>query len=350
MKLSERQVIADKICHFFDNEAKGDRRQRKQETVAFFKRLNESQSTVYRIINRYEKTGSSAFAVRIGKRPTVATAKNLRLVKQKLANKITSVRKAAHSLGIAKSTLQDMKKKLNMKTQKRKVTPEYTLGQMKRAKTNCRKLYDSVGAKIFVLDDETYVPANPAHSSGQQYFNFIDKSKVPDKVRFRGKPKFAKKFLVWQAIDEDGNVSKPFVVNHSLKSNEYLEECLQKRLLPFIREHHQTSQVLFWPDLATIHYSKQVIEWLQNNGIPFVSKVDNPPNVPHARPIEKFWSLCKVEYMKKTKVTKNVGEMSRWWQNMSQRVGSIHGNSLMNSTRRMVRQIGRGGVFEPFKK
>ena len=60
-------------------------------------------------------------------------------------------------------------------------------------------------------------------------------------------------------------------------------------MLPFIREHHQDLNYIFWPDLASCHYSKQtVIGWMDEN-IKFVPKDINPPNVPQARPIENFW-------------------------------------------------------------
>ena len=59
-------------------------------------------------------------------------------------------------------------------------------------------------------------------------------------------------------------------------------------MIPFIREHHQDSNYIFWPDLASCHYSKQTVAWMDEN-VKFVPKDINPPNVPQARPIENFW-------------------------------------------------------------
>ena len=58
--------------------------------------------------------------------------------------------------------------------------------------------------------------------------------------------------------------------------------------IPFIQNYHQDSNYLFWPDLASSHYSKANVAWIEEN-IEFVSKKSNRPNVPKARPIEDFW-------------------------------------------------------------
>ena len=67
----------------------------------------------------------------------------------------------------------------------------------------------------------------------------------------------------------------------------------EKRLLPFIKYHHKGDNILFWPDLGSSHYSKQVQDFLMVHQINFVQHQQNPPNVPQARPIETIWSLLE---------------------------------------------------------
>ena len=88
--------------------------------------------------------------------------------------------------------------------------------------------------------------------------------------------------MVWQALDEQGNVSEPYVIRGSLRKHEYLRECLIKRLLPFIEKYHRKDEVLFWPDLSSVHYANICQDWLKDNGIGYVSREDNPPNLPQA--------------------------------------------------------------------
>ena len=50
---------------------------------------------------------------------------------------------------------------------------------------------------------------------------------------------------------------------------------------------------MVWPDLAKAHYSNIVQQCLTEKNLPFVSRVDNPPNVPQARPIEIVWTVLE---------------------------------------------------------
>ena len=59
--------------------------------------------------------------------------------------------------------------------------------------------------------------------------------------------------------------------------------------MPFIQEHHSKDNFVFWPDLASAHYAKSVLDYLSANNIQIVPKKDNPPNLPECRPIENFW-------------------------------------------------------------
>ena len=74
---------------------------------------------------------------------------------------------------------------------------------------------------------------------------------------------------------------------------------MQRRLIPFIRTIHKNDQIVFWPDLASSHYSKRTQEYLKAENIEFVPKDHNPANVPELRPIEDFWSELKREVYKK---------------------------------------------------
>jgi hypothetical protein len=148
--------------------------------------------------------------------------------------------------------------------------------------------------------------ADPKDTPGNKYYHYINMSEVPDSVRFKPKDKLPKRYLVWQALDQFGNVSEPYIKMGTMKAEEYKSECLEKWLLPFILKYHSIPDVYFWPDLATIHYQKDVQNWLNSKGIQFVAKSRNAPNVPQLRPIEKFWALCKQMYSKRDQKPKNI--------------------------------------------
>ena len=84
----------------------------------------------------------------------------------------------------------------------------------------------------------------------------MDKDTCPDDVCFKGQDKDPTKVLVWIAISERG-MAQPYIrLYNSAAINDKIDECLEKRQLPFIHKHHSDFNYLFWPDLASAHYSK----------------------------------------------------------------------------------------------
>ena len=65
-------------------------------------------------------------------------------------------------------------------------------------------------------------------------------------------------------------------------------------MIQFVDENHQSrDSVVFWPDLATCHYTGENLKFLEDSGIYTVPKTLNPPNAPQIRPIENFWGPLK---------------------------------------------------------
>ena len=102
---------------------------------------------------------------------------------------------------------------------------------------------------------------------------------------------------------------------------------------------------MFWPDLATSHYQKDVQKWFSDNNITIVSKLDNAPNCPQARPIERFWSICKMNYKKLKKAPDTMRKFENQWRKISKKVEKDNAQALMRSIRRKLRSIAEQGVF-----
>ncbi|CAF3275450.1 unnamed protein product [Rotaria sp. Silwood2] len=108
------------------------------------------------------------------------------------------------------------------------------------------------------------------------------------------KKEFPPKVLVWMAMSSKG-VSNIYVHKslQAIFTSIYLNECINERLLPFIEKYHKTDDYVLWPDKASAHYAGAVLHRLNDKYIPIVPKLDNPPNVPQARPIETVWSVLE---------------------------------------------------------
>lgn len=348
MSRSENEAFAKRAVKFYDGYAGKDI----NVVIQHFKKEGKSRVTIRRIINRYKLRGTINYLKLPGRQSTVSTQKNVtRLKKLIKKNPTLSVRKGAKRIGIPKSTYSDIKiHKLGIKAYKRETIAKHTEEQKQRAKKNCKKILNKAKKKILLIDDETYVPIDPEQIEGNDYYHCEKKEDIHDDIRFKYKLKFPKRYLVWQVLDEKGNVSKPYISTESMNGRTYLEECLKKILLPFIKQHHEKDDVLLWMDMASSHYHHDVIQWLQQNEINFIEKKENAPNVPIARPIERFWALCKQEYHHRKKPAKTLKSFSSIWSSISKKVAKGSAQNLMKNARKNLKIISTDGVNAPYKQ
>jgi len=129
---------------------------------------------------------------------------------------------------------------LNIKSRKKVTGPKYVKDQKERAEKSLRRLcklsIPSDGEKFFIMDDETYCPVDPSHVPDNEYYNIVDDSEIDIEARTKRKLKFYNKYLVWQAISQDGQVSEPYITFVTISKEIYLEECIKRRLVPFINK------------------------------------------------------------------------------------------------------------------
>jgi len=96
--------------------------------------------------------------------------------------------------------------------------------------------------------------------------------------------------------------------------------------------------------MDTCHYAHSVTTYLSLKKIDFIQKGKNAPNVPQARGIERFWSLCKQEYYRRQKKPKNVRGYRQVWKWISYEVAKKSVAAIMDSALRNLRSIGRRGI------
>lgn len=345
MQRQKNQFLAQRICAFFVNND-CDRK----KTYDHFKCENIPQQRIRRIIDRFNQRGSSEYCELPGRPRSVSIPTVKRKIEKTLLNNpLRSDNDHASRLNLARSTFRFVKKELGFKTYRQETAPKYSKNQESRCKTGANKIYRKFTKdKVIIMDDETYVPTNVDQIPGKRFYNCKDKSNVDNAVRFKSKEKFFDKFLVWQAIDSLGNVSEPFVTKGTMNADTY--RCvIELYLIPFIDKFHDRKNVLFWPDMATCHYAKSVTDYLDSQGIEYVKKSDNTPNLPQARPIEKFWAICKAKIKKLNKNLKTIECFTKHWEKVSDEVAKASGANLMRDLKKKLRLVARNGVFGPLK-
>jgi len=342
MKTQTNEAFQKRVISYFENVVGGS----KLKTVKHFQTEGKNRTTIYKIISRYQATKSSNYVMSGGRPAVVGTEKVKRKIEKTFEkNPSISVQKLAEKLKMKRSTVQYIKaKKLGIKSYTKKVVPKYVKNQEERAKMGTRFVYQKSLQKTLIIDDETYVPWDPQDVPGRKFFHAKDPTLTSYADKVKPKAKFFKKILVWQAMDENGNISQPFISEGTINSDVYLKECVKARLLPFIDELHNRDDVIFWPDMATAHYSQKVTSSLKAENVEFIPKSKNAPNVPQARGIEKFWALCKAEYSKRSSPPKSIRGFATVWKNISKKVAEKSGKAVMDSAKEKLIKIAYKGV------
>ena len=90
----------------------------------------------------------------------------------------------------------------------------------------------------------------------------------------------------------------------SVTAVSYVNNCLEPHLLPFVNTHYPRGGYIFWTDKATTHYARLTTTFLDNEGVNYVPKRDNPTAVLQCRPIEDFFGLLATRVYQRNWVAK----------------------------------------------
>lgn len=289
---SKQELLRKRVYNYYlENKFQG-----KKFTVDHFASEKIHKSTIYRIIERAENDSGHARVKGTGRIAKIMTTKGIHRLKMMFNNRDrVSTTQAARKFNCSQQFIsKTLRKKTAIRCYKKKKIPNRNDKQREKIKTLCGRLYRKMSKKSCIIDDESYFTFSHSTINGNDNFYSNDVTQAPASIKFLPTAKYEKKLLVWICISEKG-ISRPYFLPSGLAINQvnYFKECIEKRLVPFIEEHHSDGEYVFWPDLATSHYADTVIKTFKANNINYVTKEDNPPNVPECRPIEDFWSILK---------------------------------------------------------
>ena len=261
--------------------------------------MQMKRKTIYNIIRNVESGKSLKQNPGQGRPAVKMTIKKVKeLVKRVNGRAGISQQKLAQKYKISHQWVSAVLKRNGIQYYKRTPKPKTTEAQKKKQKKCLIKIskneFRPTNDMKIVMDDESYFPLTGHNIPGNDGYYASDKSSVATEVKYRSKEKYPPKVMVWIAISECGSSVPYFNIRRgTMDSSTYAKECITKRLVPFLRKHHNDGQYHFWPDGATAHYGKQSIDAYNMNDIKYVKRQENPPNVPQLRPIELFWAHLK---------------------------------------------------------
>lgn len=344
-QVSKQEELRKRIYNFYiENRSQG-----KKHTVNHFKKEKVPSSTIYSIIDRAENESGHQRASGSGRVAKIMTPTAIRQLTRLFDHKCgISQRQAARKFKCSQPYVnQTIKRKTNIKCRAKKIIPDRTEAQKAAAKIRCGRLYRTLQNLAVIMDDESYFTLAHSTINGNGLFYSSNVEQTSANVKYVAKSKYPQKLLVWIAISECG-LSEPFFVPSKTAVNQfvYLGECLEKRLVPFIRQHHPDGQYIFYPDLASSHYAQRVVKWYNDNSINYVKKAENPANCPEVRPIENFWSILKGKVYESNWKANNLKELEVRIRFCLSKIDQNLVKRLIGDTRRLVGQVWRNGVIE----
>ncbi|KAL4492613.1 hypothetical protein ABPG72_007726 [Tetrahymena utriculariae] len=343
--ISNQEELRERVYKFYkENKSKG-----KAHTFHHFSSELVPKTTIYRIIRRSEsgksakrKQGSGRVAKKIDK-------KNFKkLLKLFNHSDTISLRQAGRKFDCHHSNIsKTLKKHTSIRLRKKQKIPKRSETQQDMAKVKCGRLYRKFKDKKWILDDESYFTLSHGTIGGNNTFYSNNVNETPPSIKYSQKSKYEQKILCWICFSPSG-ISQPYFRESGLAINQeiYLTECIKKKLVPFIKKYHSEEDYIFWPDLASSHYAKTVIDFLQQKQICFVDKKDNPANVPECRPIEDFWSMLKGLVYKNNYQANSLEQLVERIKLCIKKLDKNVVQELSNSVKKRLDKVRREGVIE----
>lgn len=345
--VSKQEDIRKRIYNFY----LANRSQGKKFTVDHFRAEKLAPSTIYSIIERAENNTGHQRVPGSGRVAKKMSKRNINNLKKMFNDKDgVSQTQAARKFNCSQQYIsKTLKTKTTIRVYKKKMIPKRSDEQINKVTTRVDRLYRQLQKKSCIVDDECYFTLAHSTINGNDNFYSSNAAQSPPSVKYQEKAKFEQKILLWICASEKG-LSKPYFVPSGLAVNQntYLEKCVKKRLVPFIEEHHSDGEYLFWPDQASSHYAKKVIEYFRENGIKFVEKEDNPPNLPECRPIEDFWSILKGKVYENNWQAKDLAQLRSRIERCLKKIDFELVTRLFSSTRVRLSRVRRNGVQQKY--
>ena len=339
---SNQEILRKRVYAFLDLHPEMD----KNLIIDHFRMEAIPRSTIYRILKRKENNGGAERISGSGRLPKKMPRKQIKRLEKLIDHKDgISQRGLAKRFNISQSYVcKIINSKTNIRYHKKKKVPKRTPVQKAAVRPKCRRLISIFRKKFVIIDDESYFGLSNTELSANAGFYSSDINQTKNDVKLKRKGKFEPKLLVWIAFSEKG-ISQHYIVpsGQAITEDVYISKCLTK-LERFIIDVHENDNIVFWPDLASSHYSHKVQNYLRSKNIDFVPKEHNPANVPELRPIEDFWSELKRLVYSNNWECKNLGQLKSRIEYSIKKIDPSRVHKLAKSTFTRVDRVRRHGM------
>lgn len=273
---------------------------RGQQICKEFPRKKWSRSSVNYVISNIERRGTIDRKPGSGRPKTAAIEENIEAVSELTCSQENrpgthlSQRKIAEDLGVGRSSIQRIQRRLGLKAFKRiKVSTRDATVRQKR-KTRCRYLLDKFSKndiKRIVFSDEKDFTLEIAQNHHNDVVYGTKKKLIHENRLYRCSSRFSRKVMVLGGVSWNGKTRLHFIEEKSVNSQTYLR-YLQEQFIPDFCTLYPDHNYIFQQDGATAHTSKICQNYLKLNANDFIDKDHWPPQSPDCNPMDYgIWNL-----------------------------------------------------------
>lgn len=235
------------------------------------KRLAISRSTVYSNLNRLKQTGTMDDRPRSGRPETASSSEVVKRIREKICRQPRrSMRELARVEGISEGSIRRIVKiKLGMrayKIRKAQLLRDSTKAERLRKCKTLLKRFDAARHRNILFTDESVFTIEQFvnHQNDRILARNVEKASSSGNVVERsGYPQFV---MVFAGITANGKTPLIFVEKRiKIDSRNYLEDILEKEILPWASQHFKDTRWTFQQDSAPAHKAKVVQRWCADN-------------------------------------------------------------------------------------
>lgn len=259
--------------------------------------LQVPESTVRKVIKRFQETGSHDDRPGRGAKKTATTAANREKIKRRIQrNSSWSTRKLAKACGISRSSVgRIVKQDLLLRSYKLQKAHLLTEAMKETRLERCKPLKRRFAAgrhRSILFSDEKIFDIEQCYNRQNSRMWSAEPPSPDDRIVARSqKPKSV---MVWAGVTHDGKTPLVFIPEGVKVNQDVYRAMLQSQVLPWTRDHFGNRHWTFQQDSAPSHKARKTQEWLGENFPDFITSDEWPPYSPDLNPLDfSIWSMLE---------------------------------------------------------
>ena len=263
------------------------------------KRLKMNRTTVWKIVKKFNETGTTLDKPGRGRKRTVRTPKLVKNTREKLRrNPHRSHRKLAAEANVSNSTMyrvmkDDLGKKPYKMLHRHELTEHHKRMRMERSRQILDEIDQGTLPNLVFTDEKKFDIQQVVNQQNDRVWG----SSTSVEGRIVTRRQNPQSVMIWAAVTPSGRSPLVFVPSGvKLNSERYVSDILESHLLPWADKHFQGLPWSLQQDSAPSHGSKMTQTWIQRKIPSFISKELWPARSPDLNPLDfSIWSILKAK-------------------------------------------------------